>query len=504
MALKLSLGGRKPVTILLVTRDQLVRADFSSRGEKRGIWNCPRPMGEELPALIDAALRLERRRPKNVWILVSELWTQILPLHASSTNGLKDAELARALTFEAEALSGLSAFDSEAAFVPRGADGAQRMFWLVQLPRWQRDQLEEAVRSAGGTLAGIAHPAGLPASLQTVETKRWSRVELWSHAVVGIEGQGDDITRLHIINTDPRSGAWFDELNAWFTTGLADVQEYVVEDVAMADEVKGIPVGAALMLDNDPALETFLTGWAKSVTHAKPAVPHVRPAPKPLSRQQRQSVAFALAAVVAGVAYVDHRFVEDELRTLQSSTAVLREKVTRLDGIKKQSTEAAKNIDKKRKELDTVRQDYTLAEKIIEKHTGRYARLLALLSENCPDDLMIQAIKDEGAIITIAGRALGPHSANEFATDLVSELRDIGWVVKPARKTIGPMLVSDGEPWLFNLELEDLPLDSKDAKVTDEPFFRERQRRDDEDGEPIQRKPKFRFTGDGVIGGEES
>jgi hypothetical protein len=194
----------------------------------------------------------------------------------------------------------------------------------------------------------------------------------------------------------------------------------------------------------------------------------------------------------------------DELKKTMANTAVLREKVSRLDGIKKQSTEAAKTIEKKRKELDTVRQDYTLAEKIIEKHTGRYARLLALLSENCPDDLMIQAIKDEGSTITIAGRALGPHSANEFATDLVSDLRDIGWIVKPARKTIGPVLVSDGEPWLFNLELEDLPVDSKDVKVTDEPFFREPQRRDGEDREPIQRKPKFRFTGDGNIGREES
>ena len=69
-------------TLLLITHDRLVRADLRP-GRAAAVADLHeerRPAADDLPSLVEAALRLSRTRPGNVWILSSELWTQVLSL----------------------------------------------------------------------------------------------------------------------------------------------------------------------------------------------------------------------------------------------------------------------------------------------------------------------------------------------------------------------------------------------------------------------------------------
>jgi hypothetical protein len=451
----LSAGGA--FTVLLITQDQLVRADFSGKGGKsKGLWRRPRPMGEELPAVVDAALRLGKKKPKRVWILASELWTQVLSLHASATQGINDAELSRALTFEAEALSGLSAFDSEAAFVPAGSDGAQRLFWILQLPRWQRDQIDEIVRTAGGKLAGMAHPGGLPAPLDEATTGPWQRTELWSNVIVGVEGRGSEIIRTHVINADARSRGWQAEFTTWKAAGLKDAaQERLAEDATLDVSEKGEPDAA--VLDSDETIGALLARWSTVLAAGKAAAPIVAPAVKPLTRQQRSLIAAGLAAVAGAVVGFDYYTMHREIDAAKSQVAGINAEKQRLEGIKKQSVDIAKEKEKSQKDLDAVKADVTKTEATFNKYRTRHARLLALLSGACPDDLMIDSVIYENGHLILAGMSIGPDSPNELASSLGHTLREIGWQVQPARKVAGEALVNNGEPWDFELELHDLP-----------------------------------------------
>src|SRR5262249_55421328 len=113
---------RAATTIVLITRQGLLRADFS-RGPKialAGGWQQPRPDLPDLPALVDAALLQGPRPGKRVWVLSTDLWTQTLELATQKAAGIAPAELASALNFEAEALSGLNAFEALVGHVSLG------------------------------------------------------------------------------------------------------------------------------------------------------------------------------------------------------------------------------------------------------------------------------------------------------------------------------------------------------------------------------------------------
>src|SRR5947209_17102755 len=106
---------RRPAkTILLLTRQSIVRADFTSAHEPAGVWAQPRPDDQEWPMLVEIALALGSRPGGMVFVLCSDLWTQTLTLNSSAAR-LSPQDLASALNFEVEALSGNSAFESMVA-----------------------------------------------------------------------------------------------------------------------------------------------------------------------------------------------------------------------------------------------------------------------------------------------------------------------------------------------------------------------------------------------------
>src|SRR6266436_3172625 len=110
------------ITILLITREGLVRGDLSGGPQVtlQGVWKQPRPDVPDLAALVEAALHLGPRPARKVLVLTSDLWTQTLELPLHKSADVNAGDLARALNFEAETLSGLSAFEAVVHQVPLG------------------------------------------------------------------------------------------------------------------------------------------------------------------------------------------------------------------------------------------------------------------------------------------------------------------------------------------------------------------------------------------------
>src|SRR5262249_13915667 len=152
-------------TLLLVTHQNLVRADFSgtSKPELLDSWDTARPDLDDLPSFVEAALALGGKPGRKVWVLTTDLWTQTLSMQARATAKLTGEDLSKALSFEVETLSGINAFESiigQTSLPARKND--ELSYWVVQARTADREQIEQIVRMAGSRLAGLCHPGGLP------------------------------------------------------------------------------------------------------------------------------------------------------------------------------------------------------------------------------------------------------------------------------------------------------------------------------------------------------
>src|SRR5271170_2318440 len=84
-------------TLILITRERIVRADvkLGSAPQIKGLWQRLKPDTDDPATLVEAAIRLGKKRPGKVVVLSSDLWTQTLRMPVDATRGLSDQELSR-------------------------------------------------------------------------------------------------------------------------------------------------------------------------------------------------------------------------------------------------------------------------------------------------------------------------------------------------------------------------------------------------------------------------
>lgn len=154
--------------MILVANDRLARLDLGEAPSRPVMfsWQAERLPGQMPEQAVEAALVLNGRCAKAVWVLCEDLWTQSLSLSAQSVRGLDDRQLRRVLAFELESLSGLGADQSQVAMLPLAAEteGARQTYWVIQAPNAELHQLQSVIRHAGGRLKGLLHPSGPPGS----------------------------------------------------------------------------------------------------------------------------------------------------------------------------------------------------------------------------------------------------------------------------------------------------------------------------------------------------
>ena len=258
------MSSRCPKTILLVTRDRLVRADLRAGRtiDVAEIHEEHRLAADDLPSQVEAALRLGKRRPGRVWILAGDLWTQTLALAPEALSGLARDDVTRALGFEAEPFSGLGAMEAAMAAVPLPGDGRQKRFWLTELPAAQLEQIEFLVRQSGGRLMGISHPGGLPSPLVAREETVWRRIELWPGAIIAVQNSSAGAADVTVVNTEPKPGRWLNDV-APLESGAAVATHWLHATNGVA--VEEIPYAGRFTLEDRSTQEQFFIAWAQQI-----------------------------------------------------------------------------------------------------------------------------------------------------------------------------------------------------------------------------------------------
>jgi Tfp pilus assembly protein PilN len=444
-------------TLLLITRERLVRADFSAGSAPVlvDLQQRARPETDDLALLVDTALRLGKKRAKRVYILSSDLWVQTIRMPADTIRGLADNELSRALCFEAEPLSGIPAIESQVAMVPLPSTSAQRDFWIVQASNFDVSQADDAVHHAGGRLQGLLHPSGIGWPPNAQHETAWRRVELWPGAVFCQRQAPGAATQTHVVNADPAQRGWQATVDAWLgDADPANPVQWLLPDAGVMPPPEATNV---VDLDDETALRTWLTGWAGQLSAPAIATPLLRPAPRPMSKQRRQAITVGLAAAAAIGCFGHYTWNNSAIASLTEQSKLLNAQVTAFTATKKQATDLASKVEKARTQLDAVSHKVQDTQGALNAHRQRWQKLLKLLSDLRPRNLLVQKIDSSGEKLNISGLCIGPHPANELASDLGERVGRLGWQVQPAKQESDKRL-TNGEPWKFDLVLTDLPM----------------------------------------------
>lgn len=443
-------------TIVLITRDELARADV-----RRGVltvWREPRPAVDDFPSLVEAALRLGSGRPGRVWVLSTEFWTQTLSLSPDATAGVKPDQLGRALGFEAESFSGLSAMEATVGYVALPGSRDERPFWLIQVSTSLLDQVEYVVERAGGKLAGLCHPAGVPRPLQTPTapsggTGVWQRVELWPGEIVCVRGTSAHELAVHVRNTDPRPGRWQPDVKPWLAEGPADADTeilYATSGLAQAvDTFK-----SCIQLDKEESLKSFLAAWADTLAGGDPPVPAICPPKRPMSAVSRRMLAVVAALVVVVLCLGQHLWLEHQKRTLAEETARLKGPAEKLAQLNQQADTLKKRREELKGKCDQLRADLEQCRQMTAAQRLRLASLMTVLAQQSHDQIVIQKIDGTEDEIVLHGICLNHGLADALAGILERTVSPLGWQVQLADKRSKELLMAGG-PWEFDVHIRD-------------------------------------------------
>jgi hypothetical protein len=447
---------RGAITILLITAERILRADLSG-GRVTGLWQQPRPAIDDIPLLVDTALRLGGRRRRRVWVLTTDLWTQVVPIQVAVTRGMSNDELARALAFEAEPLSGMSAFESSLAHKPLQSDGFHQYYWVLQIPSWQLTQVEETVRQYGGTFGGMAHPGGMPRPVSPSQPSgSWSRVEFWPDSVIALSAESARPPDTFIHSGSPTRDDWKGPLASWLEhrhkakhRELLHATTYDVNHPWDAEaELE------RLELAQESVLSSWLSGWGKVLAERKPAVPIVQPAQAPMKVETRFAMALGLAGLVAAGCWAWDREARRQMAENRAEISRLTERTEAFeafDGQIQQRRERQRQLTEANEKLAS---DLDAYQQGLVAQRQRMATLLTAVAEKRPPDLMIQEIEQTASQVTIVGASLDPESANLLALRLDEQVRPLGWRVGIPRQQVGEGAGSR-LPWTFQLDVRD-------------------------------------------------
>ncbi len=446
---------RAATTILLLTRRVIVRADFSWSNALLGIWSQARPNVQDWPMLVEIALGLGAKAGNKVFILSSDFWTQTLTLPNVSTTAMSPGELAAALNFEAESLSGQSAFESMVAVQVLPSDQG---YWIVQARTTDFEQASEIVARAGARLGGIGHPGGLPHALNSAgnSSQQWARMELWPDAVIMLRGDSSGSAAVQVLNSDPQLGRWKAEWSAW-CQGLASTEQETLAGPAMSSPTPTLSQFFAL--DEEKKLASWLSAWAEFLNGKAVGVPLFRPVRKPLSVGVYWTIAIGLAFLMIVACGALHYWLDGTVQATNSELKHLQDHTKDMTEVKKQVDE----LKSKQMDLQTQIEKLEKSLRVLGTHRQRLAKLLTTLREIHPPDLYVEKIEVEAGEPRLRGHCLQPELADQFANRLAQALLDQGWEVQSPKKE-ALKLAANGGPWSFDIHFKsakDMTLDTR-------------------------------------------
>ena len=443
-------------TLLLITRDRMVRADFASAGasESLSVVQRDRPESDDPFVLVGEMFGRGTAKPGWVFVLTTDCWTHSLSLAAANTGGMNDEELGKALAFEAEPLSGVNAFDALAGIVPLGTEGGERRFWFSEVATHIRDQFDEAIRAAGGRLAGICHPAGVSLPLEVGSPDAaWRRIEIWPNAICRARYQGATLTYLRIDDTlAPGRGRDVQLEAARKETPLVEREELLVAEAAADGWASGGATPISLL--DEVTQKLWLTQWLRTLTASKPNVPLIRPAARTLSKQHCLLIGAGLALFLAVCCFGHHVLVNLALAAAAAEKVQLEAPGQEIAAIGQQVTALETELKKLKEEHGKLNDNVEFCEKSFDSQRQRLTQLLRHIAADQPRGWVLRRIEGDGRELKLHGVMVHPRHIGSLVRDLSGGLSSVGWGVEPPEQEAQNQL-ADGGPWTFQLKLRD-------------------------------------------------
>lgn len=441
-----------PTTLLVVTRDRVIRAEFKSASATApsSLVVRDRPETDDPVVAVVAAMGHDRRAPGRTFVLSADLWTRTLTMPTANAAAMSTEELQQALAFEAEPLSGQSPAETTTACVALDDASGTRTLWVTQTPSHTLTEIDEVVRGARGKLLGVLHPAGVPYSIRDSDAAQpWSRVEFWPDVAVRLAGGDGRATTGRI-----------DE--ARVANRSAVVEDWSKKTASAEPEVwwpefRASPEPTWLSAADEGTLARWLTAWNRALAARHSAFPLLRPAKRPLSGKQRQSIATSLAAVALLACFGHGYWVGREIESTKAEQARLEAPGKELASLRKQVADNEKKLKDAEGALTVRTAEVEGTERTLDAHRRRLGLLLERLARNSSPHWVLRSIEGDAAEIVLHGATMHPEHVITMAASMAESLAELGWTVDPPEqqaKNVRP----DGGPWQFTLRLRDASL----------------------------------------------
>ena len=439
------------LTIFLLGDQVAARADYAGRDRSRRLVFRSVPRSPETTSLAAVESLLDNAGPvgRQVLVLDTEIWSQIISLPAASVTGVRQAELHQALRFEVETLTGIDAEQSQLGITdvtPRRRRGpsAERMFWLNVVAANQVQAIVDLMRAHGARAVDLAHPMGMAAA--PTGRNCW-RLEVWNNQVAWIFSG-----KLQKIQS--RGSAWAEELQSRVDDPTLARQGSM--GVSSAAALEGIDRGDVPLLDlsESDSLATWMDQVADGASD-RDSRPLIQ-----LEKQKREpgrGVAFKLAAAAMVLLFCGGHWwwLDQQQQKLERDTEALKRPAL----AKQQYDAELAEVLNQRATVDqeAARMQYQVkrVEFLFRAQTGRLKRLLAMLSEFRTEDLVIQAIEHDPDGLVVRGISLNSYSAPLMANRLREPAQPLGWKIHAATQ-IGEQKMTNGGPWDFSILFEDI------------------------------------------------
>lgn len=431
------MSGRPARTILLAGRDVLARADVLRRGDPPAVTLGGRPGAATLAEAVEAAARLGGPLARATWVLSDELVTADVTLPRATVERLPAAELARALGFEVQSVTGWAPLEAAIGWRAVPDAGPDVAVHVVEAARDDVAAVAAAVERLGGRLAGLVHPAGLPAPLDPAVPPPWRRVETWRDGVVTVEDAGDG----------PRRRARADATAPGHVEALLAAPGR--DDDLGADRVR--------RLEAPDDARAFLVAWAATLGERAAAVAVVPPPARPVPAGARAGLAAALALAVGGAGVAHHGHVVGETARLAAARA---EAVAPADALAR----ARRDLKGREHELEGLRRDEaeaTATAAALARARTRLSTALLALADGCPADARIDALDVGLHRVVVEGHAVEAASVDCLASAVAEVVEKDGLPVAPPVRTFDASVGRAGA-YRFEVRAEARPTTPKE------------------------------------------
>lgn len=463
-------------TILFLNRESIVRADLPSRSSDSLILlQGERPPVDDVSIVIESALRLGGPCGKKVWILDTDLWTQILPLPLSAIRQSKGNEIAQALKFEAEALSGISAFDAEIGYQELNTVNGEKNFWCSVVSSSQFNQCAELIEAENSRLMGYLHPSACPRPLQSTvkDPQRWRRLEIWPDLICGVvAGSGGSLEK-KLINADPESGYWLSEWQEW----SAAIGEVDAKEALSLGAMTHSPDEDSVHFDlsNNDILNQFLMSWAQAFLAPSSQFAYIIPPRKPIAKPVLIGASAIAALITLALCCAHHTLQLNQISAIKKETEKAELPAKNIAEIDNKLKRLKNEQKKLTKDIDQLAKKVKAGQSILSVQRARFAHLLAEVARNLPEGAVLEGLETKNGSVTLRGLCSNPEKSHKLATLLAKSLEKDSWTVG-GPKTEAQQDLGNEVLWTFELTLKDVVYVEEKTPVTKKPRRRARRR----------------------------